>query len=140
MRKLDLSDYIWDSQSRILRVRMPPVYADEPNIDASKRMIETGGVLITRAMRERLERSTAIGAKKQASEEAQKPENLSAAQDAARAAIAANLEGPLELALGEQVQVDVTFATDGVRDGERWDVSRSMKCLGSGNADPICNL
>jgi hypothetical protein len=59
--------------------------------------------------------------------EAQKPEHLAKARDNARAAIASMLETPLDVAGLGDVKVVVRFPEDGVRDGERWDVSPSIE-------------
>jgi len=126
MRQLGLDDYIWDPASRTLKVRVPEVTPDAPNIDASRRKVDLGGLVITRTMQEQLSAGVASGAKRQAQAEATKPENLAAARAQARRAVAANLRGPLELATGAPVTVEVIFPSDERAPGERWDVSRSI--------------
>jgi hypothetical protein len=68
----------------------------------------------------------AVGARQQAATEAAKPENVAAANEAARKAIARNLEGPLQAAGLGDVTVEVRGPDRGGRDAERWDVSRSI--------------
>ncbi|WP_152569498.1 MULTISPECIES: DUF4230 domain-containing protein [Sphingomonas] len=126
MRQLGLDDYIWDPASRTLRVRVPEVTPDAPNVDASRRKTDLGGLVITRTMQEQMSQGVAVGARRQAQAEALKPENLAAAREQARKAVAANLRGPLEVATGEPVNVEVIFPADG-RPAERWDVSRSIE-------------
>jgi hypothetical protein len=131
MRQLGLDDYIWEPANRTLRVRVPDVTADAPNIDASRRKVDMGGLVITRGMQEQLSSAIATGARRQAQAEATRPENLAAAREQARRAVAANLRGPLQAATGEQVRVEVVFPSD-ERPTERWDVSRSIaEVLGS---------
>lgn len=126
MRQLGLDDYIWDPATRTLRVRVPEVTPDAPNIDASRRKVDMGGLVITRTMQEQLSTAIANGARRQAQAEATKPENLAAARAEARRAVAANLRGPLEVATGEPVTVEVVFPSDERTPSERWDVSRSI--------------
>lgn len=127
MAELGLDDYAWDERSRTLTVRAPAVRPDAPNIDESRQVVAQDGLIITRSMQNQLREGVARGARQQATSEASKPENLSAATEAAREAIARNLQAPLAAAGLSNVRIVVRTAGQGSRDGERWDVSRTIE-------------
>lgn len=126
MGEIGLDDYIWDERTRTLLVRAPAAKPDAPNIDESRQVVAYNGPLITRDMQSRLRTGIAIGASQQASAEADKPANRAAADEAARKAIARNLEAPLRAAGLGDVSVEVRGPPEDRRSGERWDVSRSI--------------
>jgi hypothetical protein len=127
MGAISLDDYVWDEATRTLMVRAPAVAPEVPNIDESRQVVSYNGPLITRDMQTRLRQGVAVGARKQAADEAARPENMAAATQAGREAIARNLEAPLQAAGLGNVKVVVRAPTDGRRsDGERWDVGRSI--------------
>lgn len=124
MKKMRLSDYIWDEPSKTLFVRLPAVTADPPNIDASRQQVAAKGWVITQDMQDRLRAGIAQGAKQQATAEAGKAEHMEAARLDAIEAISRNLELPLRQAGIPNINVEVL---DPRRDStERWDVSRSI--------------
>lgn len=125
MGDLSLNDYIWDERTRTLIVRAPPVRPDPPNIDESRQVVAYEGPLITRDMQTRLRAGVARTAVGQARTEALKPENMEAANRAARERIAANLEAPLRAVGVDDVRIQVV-PREAANDGERWDVSRSI--------------
>ena len=127
MGAIGLDDYAWDEATRTLLVRAPAVRPEPPNIDESRQIVAYEGPIITRDMQTDLRAGVARGARQQAAAEAARPENLTAAQQAAREAIARNLQGPLEAAGLSDISIVVRTPTDGTgSDGERWDVSRSI--------------
>ncbi len=125
MGDLSLNDYIWDEPTRTLIVRAPSVRPDPPNIDESRQIVAYEGPIITRNMQTQLRAGIARTAVSQANSEAVKPENLAAANRAARERIAANLEGPLRAVGVRDVRIQVVPRETSVN-GERWDVSRSI--------------
>ncbi len=126
MSDMTLDDYIWDADTRTLLVRAPAAEPEVPNIDESKAIIDTDGLIITQKMQDRLRTAVAQGALKQASDQAAKPENVARATQAARAALAQNIETPLQ-AIGMGDVVVVVRAPEGLgRSTERWDESRSI--------------
>lgn len=125
MGDLSLNDYIWDERTRTLMVRAPTIRPDPPNIDESRQVVAYEGPFITRNMQTELRSKVARNAVGQARGEALKPENLEAANRAAREEIAANLEAPLRAVGVRDVRIQV-IPREGARDGERWDVSRSI--------------
>lgn len=127
MAELGLDDYAWDPATRTLTVRAPAVRPDAPNIDGSRQVVAQDGFIITRSMQNELRANVARGARAQAVAEANKPENLAAATNAAREAIARNLQAPLASAGLGNVTVRVRTPADGTSDGERWDVSRTIE-------------
>ena len=127
MGDLDLQDFIFDERTKTLLVRMPRGTSDPPNVDESKQEVRYEGSLITRDMQTRLREAVAIGASKQAFQEANTPARLDQAARAAREAIAQNLEQPLRAAGLNGVRVSVVLAA--AEDRERWDVSRSIEAV-----------
>ena len=126
MGDLSLDDYIWDERTRTLIVRAPPVTPDVPNIDESRQVVGYRGPLITRQMQTKLRQGIALGAQRQAANEAAKPENVAAASQAARDALARNIKSPLRAAGLGNVSIEVRDPAAGRRSSERWDVSRSI--------------
>lgn len=120
-------DFRYDAQRKVLLVEAPDVRVARANVDEGKSYIDqTSGVFVTRDAMAAMQRQASAGATRVAAEEARKPENLIAAKRNARAAITALFEAPLAAA-GLDARVEVRFAGDPVRDGERWDVSRSLE-------------
>lgn len=122
---LSLDDYIWDERTRTLIVRAPTIRPDPPNIDESRQIVAYEGPIITRNMQTELRSGVARTAVRQANTEAVKPENLAAANRAARERIAANLEGPLRAVGINDVTIQVV-PREGGRNAQPWDVSRSI--------------
>jgi hypothetical protein len=127
MAELGLDDYAWDERTRTLTVRAPAVRPDPPNIDESRQLVAQNGFIITRSMQNELREGVARGARGQAVAEANKPQNLAAATEAAREAIARNLQQPLAAAGLNDVRIVVRTPAEGSSDGERWDVSRTIE-------------
>jgi hypothetical protein len=129
MGSLTLDDYSWDARAKTLSVRAPEVTPAKPNIDSSRATVSiTRGVFVTRDMMDKLDRQIAVGARNQTAAEANKPENIAKAREAAAEAIAANLRGPLAAAgIGDVRVVVVPRGNSGPgRSDQRWDVSRSI--------------
>lgn len=122
---LTLNDYIWDERTRTLIVRAPAVRPDAANIDERRQVVAYEGPIITRNMQTELRGKVARSAAAQARAEALKPENLEAANRAARTQLAANLEAPLRAAGIRDVRVEVV-TREPAAGAEQWDVSRSI--------------
>ena len=125
LTKLGPRDYRWNAKTRTLQVDAPAPVIGRPNIDeAHRETVATSGLFVTDSVHLVTRWLMANGA---AVRETQKPEHLAKARDNARAAIASMLETPLDVAGLGDVKVVVRFPEDGVRDGERWDVSPSIE-------------
>ena len=109
-------------------VDAPAVAADAPNIDESRQVVGYRGPFITRQMQTRLRQGIALGAQRQAVNEAAKPENVAAASQAAREALSRNIQVAAAGARASAMWLDVEVRDPaaGRRDSERWDVSRSI--------------
>jgi hypothetical protein len=134
MSRLSLDDYGWDEARRTLTVRAPAATPDVPNIDEARQVVAYDGPLITRTMQTELRQGVAIGARQQARAEANRPENLLAANDAAKEAIARNLRAPLAAAGLDNVKIVVRSPVEGRRSGEQWDISPSIADVLAGRA------
>lgn len=126
--RLDADDLQWNGQTRTLIVDAPDVTAAPANTDEGRRtLVETKGLFVTREAAEALSKSTSARATAVAEREAKSPERMAQARELARAAIARLLAQPLAAAGMGEVRVVVTFPPERtLRDGERWDVSKSV--------------
>ncbi|WP_338502874.1 hypothetical protein V6R86_06005 [Sphingomonas kaistensis] len=130
---LDLSqvgadDYRWDPASRALTIRVPLVTPEPPNVDEANRAVSgTSGIFVTRNASTNLARRASQLATAKAGEVAAEPANLAAAQKNAEKVVADLARAPLDAAGLGPITVRVVTPAAGVRDGERWDVSRSIE-------------
>ena len=130
---LDLSgvgadDYRWEPDRRILTIRVPLVTPEPPNVDEANRAVAgTAGVFVTRGASANLARRASQLATAKAGEVAAEPANLARAQANAEKLVADITRAPLDTAGLGPVTVRVITPAAGVRDGERWDVSRSLE-------------
>jgi hypothetical protein len=130
---LDLSavgadDYRWEPERRTLTIRVPLVTAEPPNIDEANRAVAgTSGLFVTRGASTNLARRASRLATAKAGEVAAEPANLSRAQANAEKLVANLARTPLDAAGLGPITVRVITPAAGVRDGERWDVSRSIE-------------
>lgn len=130
---LDLSDlgaddYRWEPDKRTLTIRVPLVSAEPPNVDEANRAVAgTSGIFVTRGASTNLARRASQLATAKAGEVAAEPENLSRAQQNAEKVVADLARAPLESAGLSPVTVRVVTPAAGVRNSERWDVSRSIE-------------
>jgi hypothetical protein len=130
---LDLStmgadDYRWEPERRTLTIRVPVVSPEPPNIDEANRAVcGTSGLFVTRGASTNLARRASQLATAKAGEVAAEPANLARAQANAEKVVADLARTPLDAAGLGPVTVRVITPAAGVRDGERWDVSRSIE-------------
>lgn len=130
---LDLSglgadDYRWEPAARTLTIRVPLVTPEPPNIDEANRAVAgTSGLFVTRGASTNLARRASRLATAKAGEVAAEPANLARAQANAEKVVADLARAPLAAAGLGPVTVRVITPASGVRDGERWDVSRSLE-------------
>jgi hypothetical protein len=130
---LDLSavgadDYRWEPERRTLTIRVPVVSPEPPNIDEANRDVAgTSGLFVTRGASSNLARRASQLATAKAGEVAAEPANLARAQANAEKVVADLARTPLDAAGLGPVTVRVITPATGVRDGERWDVSRSLE-------------
>lgn len=130
---LDLSgvgadDYRWDPNTRSLTIRVPLVTPEAPNVDEANRSVAgTSGIFVTRGASTNLARRASQLATAKAGEVAAEPANLASAQRNAEKVVADLARAPLDAAGLGPITVRVVTPAAGVRDGERWDVSRSIE-------------
>lgn len=128
LRGLGPDDYRWEPASRTLTIRVPLVSPDPPNIDESARQVSgTQGVFVTRGASANLARRSSSLATAKAREISREPANLAKAQANAQEIVADLATTPLEAAGLGPVTVRVITPAEGSRDGERWDVSRTLE-------------
>lgn len=120
-------DFMWDDASDTLTVRAPAVRLGKVNVDESRTYLDrTTGIFVTRDAMAKMQRQASAGAVRVAREEAGKPDKMAAARRNAQAALMALFGAPLR-AQGIDAKVVVRFADERARDGERWDVSKSLQ-------------
>lgn len=119
----------WNEKTGTLIVNAPDIAVARPNIDEARRsMVQTTGVIVTRAAGEALSLRASQQATGKAQAAAGSPERIAQAREYARAALVRLIGAPLR-ALGHgNARVIVTFPKERRRaNGERWDVSRSIE-------------
>lgn len=128
LTELGADDYRWEPERRTLTIRVPLVSAEAPNVDEANRAVAgTSGLLVTRGASTNLARRASQLATAKAGEVAAEPANLARAQANAEKVVTDLARTPLEAAGLGPVTVRVITPASGVRDGERWDVSRSIE-------------
>lgn len=127
LSQIGAGDLHWDAASRTLRVDAPDIIVAPPNTDEAERsLVETRGVFVTRKAAEALSKKVSQHAKAGAAREAAKPRWVKEAQEKGRAAIARLMAAPLGAIGYPDARIIVTYPGER-RDGERWDVSRSVE-------------
>ena len=128
LKDLGADDYRWDPNARTLVIRVPLVQPDPPNVDEARRDVAgTQGIFVTRGASTNLQRRASQLATAEAGRIAAEPANLAKAQANAEKLVADLARAPLDAAGLGPVTVRVVTPASGVRDGERWDVSRSIE-------------
>lgn len=126
--QLQQRDVAWDAATKTLAVRLPAVTVTAPAIDLDAiRSYGSGGVLMTLTdARETLDAANRRAGQAELVRQARAAPMMTLAKDATRRAVERSFAMPLRAA-GIDATVAVRFADDPVRDGERWDVSRSLE-------------
>ena len=128
LSKVGLSQIRYDETTKTMFVEIPNIVVSPPNIDESKKKIlERHGVWTSRDASEKLAFRTSKLAIAGATASANQSEKIRRAQDSARINVDRLLELPLRATGRSDLNVVVRFPTDGVRNGERWDVSPSIE-------------
>jgi hypothetical protein len=128
LKDLGADDYRWDPQSKTLVIRVPLVTPEPPNIDETRRDVAgTQGIFVTRGASTNLQRRASQLATAEAGKIAAEPANLARAQANAEKLVADLARAPLGAAGLGPVTVRVVTPASGYRDGERWDVTRSIE-------------
>ncbi|QNE32905.1 hypothetical protein F1C10_13855 [Sphingomonas sp. NBWT7] len=128
VRDLDAGDFRYDPAARVLVVEVPDVVVGAPNIDEARITLDqTSGVYVSRDAMAELQRKVSATARGVVERRARDPQNIAKARENGRVALARLFGGALGAA-GLPVRVEVRYAGEaGPRDGERWDVSRSLE-------------
>ena len=125
--KLEQRDVTWNAATRTLAVTLPPVEADQPQVDLTAlREYGSGGILSRFTGADRtLDAANRARAQAELARQAQEPLPMKLARDATRRAVERSFAMPLRAA-GLDSAVTVRFADEPVASGEHWDVSRSV--------------
>lgn len=124
LRRLPVSAYRWDDVAQTMRVRIPPISIDRPNVDMTKAEVKQEGIWISAKAGRDLQRQAASRLQIAAVDASRKPEYLKQARESARDSLVAMVRAPLEAARLKNVKVDVFFAEE--ERSERWDVSTPL--------------
>ena len=124
--KLTQRDVTWDGGTGTLRVTLPPVEVDQPQVDLSAiRAYDGGGLLMSFTDAEKeLDAANRKAAQAELVRQARAPMMMKLARDATRRAVERSFAMPLRAA-GLDATVKVRFA-DEARTDEQWDTSRSI--------------
>jgi hypothetical protein len=127
LEKLDLEDFRYDPDRRVLFVQVPDVRAERANIDlANTTLNEVKGLFVTRGQMAEMMPRIAASAGAAAQEKANAPENVRKSREYARAALERLFGGALGAA-GLDARVEVRFPFDPVPSGEPSDRTRSLR-------------
>lgn len=128
LAKLSQRDVAWDAATKTLSVRLPDIQVTQPAIDLNAvRSYGAGGVLETLTdARETLDAANRSAGQAELVRQARSGPMMAMAKDATRRAVERSFAMPLRAA-GVEATVRVRFADDPSRDGERWDMSRSLE-------------
>lgn len=120
-------DYRWDRERRTMTVTIAEVTATPPRIDLAAARTDQSGLFVSRASGLAMQRRVAANLTLAAAATANRPDQLTRAQAAAREAVASLVEAPLAAAGLGDVTVRVRLAGEArAGDGERWDASRPV--------------
>lgn len=124
LRRLPVSAYRWDDDTKTMRVRIPSITIDRPNIDMTKAEVKQEGVWISAEAGRELQKQAAVRLQIAAVDASRKPEYLQQARASARSSLEALVRAPLAAARLTNVKVDVFFPEE--EKSERWDVSTPL--------------
>lgn len=123
--KLTLADYRWDSEKRLLSVRIPQVTVGQVNIDEARRVGIPNGPFITRGAMIEMAQKSSSRSERLAALTAGNPTHVQQARENAKSVIANLLQVPLKVAGRGDVTVSVRFT--GESDPRQpWDESTSL--------------
>lgn len=125
--QLDLEDFRYDADRRVLFVRVPDVRAEPANIDlANTTLNDVKGIVVTRGQMTEMMPRLSASAGAAAREKANAPENLRKSREYARAALERLFGGALRSA-GLDARIEVRFPFDPAPSGEPSDRTRSLR-------------
>jgi hypothetical protein len=127
LERLDLKDFRYDVDRRVLFVQVPDVRAERANIDlANTTLNEVKGLFVTRGQMAEMMPRVAASAGAAAQERANTPENVRKSREYARGALERLFGGALGAA-GLDARIEVRFPFDPVPSGEPSDRTRSLR-------------
>lgn len=128
LSRLGPDDFRLSADGRRITVTIPDVSVERPNVDMARTSLNNvEGAFVTRGAMVEMAGKVAGSAQRTAAERANSAENRERARGYARAAVARLFAGALAAA---RIDAAVEVRFDGeprARDGERWDVSRSLQ-------------
>ena len=125
LSKLDKNQFDWNSDTRRMIVTIPTPRVSEPNLDMTRAKLVNRGVLVTGETALELLRKNTVMARREALEEANNPQMMQLAREAARKAMVHNVTVPLRAAGYEDTEVAVRFADEAEEEPSYLDVSTS---------------
>lgn len=129
LAELPVSAYRWIADDKTMVVTIPPVTPGNPNVDFSSAKIKQNGVWVSRRSNVELQTAAAKTLRAITRAAAEKPENITKAQESARTAIEAMVAAPLKAAGLGRVRVLVRLPGEErppELSRERWDESRPL--------------
>jgi len=123
LSKLTEQNFEWDRDRSVMTVTMPPLVISEPVLDMQRAKLVNRGILVSGNVGVDLVKQNAGVAKRQAYAEAQNPQMMALARDAARKAMTQNISVPLQAAGFNDVKVVARFPEEGAQDPSYMDRS-----------------
>jgi hypothetical protein len=124
LKRVGPGDYLWDSERRVMTVRIPDVTVERASVDLSTAQVWQRGLWVSRKAGIDLQRQASRHLAVTAQARATSDENMAKARAAAVAAVAGFLRQPLAAAGFGDVAVEVRFPWDGQGSAEQMDRSR----------------
>lgn len=124
LKAVGSSAFRWESNSKKLTINIPDVKPTKPNINLAAAVIRQDGIFISRTCGLVLARKTATQMTARVAAEANKPENLNKAREAAREAVSTFASSVLRGSGLSDIAVAVSFPWERKKissTGEKWD-------------------
>jgi hypothetical protein len=124
LKRVGQDDYLWDSERRVMTVRIPDVIVEQPSVDLGTAQVRQRGLWVSRKAGIDLQRQASRHLATTAQARATSDENMAKARAAAVDAVTGFVRQPLAAAGFGDVAVEVRFPWDGRGSPEQMDRSR----------------
>ena len=129
LSKVTEANYRWSEKTNTLFVELPVIRIEPPNVDFAKAAATQDGVFVSRGAGMRLNKKAVGFMNTAATAEAEKPEQMELARQAAKRAVAGIAKAPLTAAGLKDVRVEPRFAYEGQRSDQNWDESTPLDMI-----------
>lgn len=125
LSKLDQDQFVWNAKAGRMTVTIPTPHVTEPNLDMARARLVNRGIFVTGNTALELNRKNAATGRQLALKEANNPQMIQLAREAARKAMAHNISVPLQAAGYDDIAVTIRFADEPRADADPSYIDRS---------------